>query len=144
MLAVNAVSGAIVAALGVVTPANPVLAAITGDPLVFALYALVILAAVAPAEELLYRGAIQGGLRSAFGAGWAIVGAAGLFGLMHLGQYLVLGTPVTTAVVVSLVVIAFNGVIIGLLYERTGTLLVPIAAHGLFNVALLVIGGLGA
>jgi membrane protease YdiL (CAAX protease family) len=130
---------ALFTALGVSTADDTLGSLFAGEPLMLAAFVLLTLFVVAPAEELLFRGAIQGGLRTAFGAGGAILGGAILFGLMHLPQYLLLGTPLTAAVWLSLVPITVFGAVYGALYERTGNLLVPIAVHGLYNVALLAI-----
>ena len=144
VLAIQFASQAVMSTLGISTPDDSLVGVLASDPLVAIAYGLTMLIIVAPAEELLFRGAIQGGLRTRFGAGFAIAGSAVLFGLMHITQYLVFGMPLTTAIWLSLGFITINGLVYGLLYERTRNLLVPILVHGFYNIGLLAAFTLGA
>jgi membrane protease YdiL (CAAX protease family) len=80
-------------------------------------------------EELLFRGILQSGLRRAIPIRrgshrhrWvAILLTATFFGLLHMP---------TPQYVPALIVL---GILLGYLYERTGSLLVPILVHMLFN-----------
>jgi membrane protease YdiL (CAAX protease family) len=80
-------------------------------------------------EELLFRGILQSGFRkllpprshSLYHRWIAIVCVATLFGLMHL---------TTPQHVPALIVL---GILLGILYERTGSILAPIYLHVLFN-----------
>lgn len=139
--------GGVVAALVVVTAASAVFAAlglvpgsVIGDAafedptLLLGLAALSILL-VAPAEEFLYRGVVQGRLRWSFGPVGAVVASSLLFGSVHLGNY----TGDAAAVVSGAVVIACGGLVFGTLYERTRNLAVPIFAHAVYNTLLLVV-----
>lgn len=80
-----------------------------------------------PAEELLFRGVIQGVLRRAYGVVPGIVFASVLFALFHLpalsGDDLL---PV-------LFILFLSGVLLGALYEYSRTLVVPIMVHALWN-----------
>lgn len=106
------------------------------DPtLLLGLAALSILL-VAPAEELLFRGAIQGRLRRQFGSIPAVVVASLLFGAMHLANY----TGSILPILAGVGLISVVGAIFGLLYERTNNLAVPIVVHATYNVLLLVTG----
>ncbi|WP_336024987.1 CPBP family intramembrane glutamic endopeptidase [Halobellus salinisoli] len=88
----------------------------------------------APAEELLFRGIIQGRLRQTFEGVPGILLAAVCFGLMHVPvAALSAGMGPASAFVETSV----SGAIFGVAYERTGNLLVPSVAH-----ALLWTGGL--
>lgn len=87
---------------------------------------------VAPVEEFVFRGVIQGRLRGRFGPAPAIVGASLLFGSLHLANYS--GNPV--AIVAGALMIAAVGSIFGTLYERTGNLAVPILVHAIYNTIL--------
>ena len=83
---------------------------------------------IAPvAEELFFRGVCQTALNHVFRRRWlstVLVGAA--FGLAHLQQ---------PQVVAPLIVL---GVILGYVYERTGSLVAPITMHLLFNLKTMI------
>jgi Predicted metal-dependent membrane protease len=90
---------------------------------------------VGPAEELLFRGVVQGLLRRVLGATGAIVSAAGLFGLIHL-----LAVQGTSGQLVLYVAVAtLLGGVLGYLYERTANIAVPGLAHGGYNACLFAI-----
>lgn len=89
---------------------------------------------VAPAEELLFRGAIQGRLRTTFGPVGAVGGASLLFGSIHATNFG--GSLVGAAVGAGIITI--SGLVFGVLYERTRNLVVPILAHASYNTVLLV------
>jgi len=85
-------------------------------------------------EEILFRGILQTGVASLLGWGkptnrarWGAVGVtAMLFGMMHTG------TPHYIPALMLL------GVLLGYVYERTGSLWVPIGLHMLFNMKSLL------
>ena len=89
---------------------------------------------VAPAEEFLFRGVVQGRLRQSFGPVGAVAGASLLFGSTHLANY----TGALGPVVAGALLIVVTGSVLGSIYERTGNLAVPILAHATYNVALLL------
>lgn len=95
---------------------------------------------VAPAEELLFRGIVQGRLRETFGPAGAILGASLLFGSLHLPNYL----GPATQMVAGALLITVTGAVLGYLYERTGNLTVPVVAHAAYNVVLSAVGYLSA
>lgn len=83
-----------------------------------------LLAFVAPlAEELLFRGFMFGVLAERIGPWWGALGAGSVFGLVHVA-----GSPVTTVVVLAIL-----GVVLCLLFWRTGSLLPCIALHAANN-----------
>jgi hypothetical protein len=88
---------------------------------------------IAPTEELLFRGIVQGRLRGAFGPGAAILLASLLFGAIH---FLNFGGPLPARLAPTLTIAAVS-LLFGYAYERTGNLLVPIVVHGGYNAALL-------
>lgn len=108
--------------------------AATADPTFLLGLAALSVLVVAPVEEFVFRGVIQGRLRSQFGPVPAVLGASLLFGSLHLANYS--GNPV--AVVAGALLIAAVGTVFGALYERTGNLVVPVVAHAVYNVFLLV------
>jgi len=107
----------------------------SADPTLMLVVGVLSVVLFAPAEELLFRGAIQGRLREVFGSRWAVVGASTLFGVWHLLNFAgsVLGTVLAAAVlgVVSL--------LWGYAYERTDNLAVPILTHGLYNLTFMLL-----
>lgn len=79
------------------------------------------------AEEMFFRGLLQTVLiRTIRRRALGIALASLIFGLAHAGQPQVVPA------------IALFGVILGVLYERTGGLLAPIVAHALFNARTLL------
>lgn len=116
-------------AVGVAPVQNRAIDPESHAPAYFLWMMVISIAVVGPAEELLFRGAIQGLLKRAWGARVAIVAASALFGLLH---YTVGSGSVAGAL--AYVLVAFLlGLVLGGLYERTGNLLVPALAHGGFN-----------
>lgn len=130
--ALNSAVTQLVEWLGYEIPVHSVLLTLqdTEVPPVLQVVALFGAFALAPlGEEILFRGIIQTGMHRASIPRWgsmhhrwiAIIVTATLFGLMHLG---------TPHQIPALIVL---GIILGYLYERTGSLLVPILVHMLFN-----------
>ena len=96
------------------------------------------------AEELIYRGLMQTGLRTGLGVGetrrargldWIAVGMTGvIFSVVHLG----------TADAHSLVILFALALAMGIAYERSGRLLVPIMMHAGFNGVNILIAQVSA
>lgn len=87
-------------------------------------------------EEVLYRGVLQQTLRAAgVPRVGAIVVTAALFAVMHLGDGAVDGASAWSALPALFVL----GLLFGVLYERTGRLAAPIAAHALFNIINILV-----
>ena len=103
-----------------------------GDPVAY--YGAMIVVSillVGPAEELLLRGVVQGGLRRSFDAAPAILIAAVMFGALH-GS--VEGTVPEQVAYMGVTIVL--GAVLGVLYERTENVLVPGLAHGLYNAII--------
>ena len=116
---------------GLQTGENPATTA-AGDPVMYFMAMIVVqIVFVGPAEELLVRGVVQGGLRRSFGPAPAILIASVLFGLLHFG---VGGTLPERLAYVGIVTIL--GALLGILYERTGNIVIPALAHGLYNAII--------
>jgi len=79
-------------------------------------------------EELIFRGGIYGALRRTLHPALAVAASALLFGLVH--------DPVVAAPAAAL------GVMLAILYERTGSLAAPLAFHALHNGATLLVATL--
>ena len=78
-------------------------------------------------EELLFRGLIQRDLMGAFGWKWGLLGSSLIFAIMHL----------TWRSIPELGFVFLAGLILGFLYWKTNSLVVPIVAHGINNVILV-------
>lgn len=86
-------------------------------------------------EEVLYRNGIQKYLTEHLEAGTAIAVTSVLFAAAHLPA-LATGSP--GPAIASLALIFVLSVIIGVCYERTRNLLVPVVIHGGYNVAVFL------
>jgi len=89
-------------------------------------------ALIAPvAEECFFRGILQNGLMNLMKNRWlGVAASAALFGALHAG-----GPDHPQPHVVP--ALAVFGVMLGVLYLRTGSLLAPVVAHALFNAKTL-------
>lgn len=85
----------------------------------------------APAEELLFRGVVQGLFRRSYGIVPGIVAASLVFGFVH--YVALVGTGSRLAYILIAVV---SGLVLGALYEYTKNLVVPIAVHACWNVLI--------
>jgi membrane protease YdiL (CAAX protease family) len=94
-----------------------------------ALVAAVLLAPVA--EELLFRGLLYRALRRRRSVAVAATVSSVLFAAIHL--------DVAVTQPLALVGLALVGVVLALAYERTGSLVVPVAAHAGYNGTALVL-----
>jgi len=82
-------------------------------------------------EEVLYRGVMQQALRSGgVGRRASIALTSAIFAFMHLGDGAVSGAAAWSALPALFIL----GLLFGVLFERTGRLAAPIAAHALFNL----------
>lgn len=89
-------------------------------------------------EELFYRGYVQGSLRRRWGAPAAILTANLLFATRHAAQ-LALVQPYPWAAAAGWVTFSFlAGLAFSWLYERTGSLWLPVFVHYAFNLIPLV------
>jgi membrane protease YdiL (CAAX protease family) len=113
---------------------SPIVDAGTGTNATTVLLAMIAVSflVIAPLEELLFRGLIQGRLSEVYGSTVGVLTASALFALMHLpGFGGVLGGRLLTVLGLFAVSLVF-----GWLYERTGNLVIPWAVHGLYNASL--------
>jgi len=78
-------------------------------------------------EEIMFRGFVYGYLRRSLGVIAGLVVQALFFGALHFSQ------DGNASVVISMISSSIIGVILGGLYERTGSLLASIVCHGVIN-----------
>ena len=94
---------------------------------------LVVIAGVvlAPlAEELVFRGLLHRALRSRLRRVPATIISSGLFAIVH--------TEVAVSQPLGLVGLAAVGAVLALAYERTGSLVVPVAIHAVYNAVTVI------
>jgi hypothetical protein len=129
---------AVLAATGLAAPPDAMLEAAAVEPLILVAFAVLSLVLIGPAEELFFRGAVQGNLRTAFGPVVAIGLTGLLFGLVHVTGFLSAGVALSVPVLGALSLNVLSGLVFGALYERTGNLTVPVVVHGLTNAVGLL------
>lgn len=131
---VNVGIGVLFTLLDLEVAANQVIEAGKQEPVRFLLMIPVTVLFVAPAEEVVFRGVVQGLFRKAYGVVPGVVLASALFGV---GHWLALaGTGGGKLAYVAIA--AALGLVLGTLYELSDNLTVPIAVHGLYNTLLFV------
>jgi membrane protease YdiL (CAAX protease family) len=92
---------------------------------------------VAPAEEAFFRGVVQGRLRRAFGPVVSVLVASLLFTVVHVFNFVTFEQSL--GIVVPLGAIFVAALVLGVTYERTANLAVPIVIHGAYNSTLAVV-----
>jgi membrane protease YdiL (CAAX protease family) len=126
-------------AVGLAVPADAMVVVAQSHPWILLAFAALSLPLIGPAEELFFRGAVQGNLRTAFGPVAAIGLTSLLFGAVHITGFLSTGVALSPAVLGSLSLNVLSAVVFGALYERSGNLTVPVIVHGLTNAIGLVV-----
>lgn len=81
---------------------------------------MISLVIVAPAEELLFRGLVQGALTASFGKNKGILLASSIFALSHFDPWRGVGAIIL-------------GTVAGYVFQKTGNISAPIVMHGLTN-----------
>ena len=112
---------------------NAIIGVIEANPEIILYLIPVTVFVVAPGEELLFRGVVQGLLRRSLGVGPAIAVASLLFGGIHIVS--ISSGDAWTYVLVATAL----GAVLGLAYEYTENLVVPIIVHAIWNAALFVL-----
>jgi membrane protease YdiL (CAAX protease family) len=90
-----------------------------GDPAALGAILLLVTIWIPVAEEITFRGIVYGALRRYLGRAAGMIGSAVLFALLHDRS--------------ALVPILAVGLLLAWIYERTGSIVAPIAAHMLHN-----------
>jgi len=89
---------------------------------------------VSVAEESFFRGFLYGYARSVIGVTWALICQATLFGILHWGY---LGP--TVFLKVSYVCV---GLLLGILYERSDSVIPGVACHWVMGITAVAFGGI--
>ena len=121
----------VIEALGVETAENAAIEQGRQQPVLFLYLIGVTILLTAPAEELLFRGLVQGLFRQAYGVVPGVVVASVLFGVVHWVALSGAGSRLT-----YIAVAAALGLVLGAVYEKTENLTVPILVHGVYNAVL--------
>lgn len=129
LLSAIVVIGAVLSQFDVATARNQIEQVGTENPAVLLYMIPLAFLVIGPGEELLFRGAVQGVLRRAYGPAPAIVLASALFGVAHVAALIGSASGILTYVVVVFLL----GAILGVVYERTRNLVVPALVHGAYN-----------
>jgi len=103
------------------------------NPVLFLYMVPVALFFVGPAEELVFRGVVQGLFRRAFGVVPGVVFASLLFGM---GHYLAISSGSAWTYILTASAL---GLVLGAVYEYTENIVVPALAHGSWNAGLFVL-----
>jgi membrane protease YdiL (CAAX protease family) len=91
-------------------------------------------------EEVYFRGYVQGVLRERKGVRYAILMAALLFAVRHYMQMLLLLPKYPVFAATAWVCMAFPlGIVLGIIYEKTKSLWIPVAVHYVFNIIPLLL-----
>ncbi|MBP2017814.1 membrane protease YdiL (CAAX protease family) [Symbiobacterium terraclitae] len=86
-------------------------------------------------EEFLFRGALQTRLSQLLGDGWGLVLASLVFGIVHLGlNTKSLGGDYLAGLAASVVFQATSGLLFGLTFMRTRSLIAPTEVHIVRNM----------
>lgn len=139
VLAVTLGGMATLEAVGLTAPADAMLVVAQSHPWILLAFAALSLVLIGPVEELFFRGAVQGNLRTAFGPIAAIGLTSLLFGAVHVTGFLSAGVSLSPAVMGMLSLNVLSAIVFGALYERSGNLTVPAIVHGLTNAIGLVV-----
>ncbi len=129
----------IIETLGVQTAENAAITQGRENPQLFLYLIGVTILLTAPAEELLFRGLVQGLFRQAYGVVPGILVASAMFGVVHWVALTGAGSRLTYIAVAGVL-----GIVLGALYEKTENLAVPILIHGLYNAILFSVAYLVA
>jgi len=103
------------------------------NPVLFLYMVPVALFFVGPAEELVFRGVVQGLFRRSFGVVPGVVLASLLFGL---GHYLAISSGSAWTYILTASAL---GLVLGAVYEYTESIAVPALAHGGWNAGLFLV-----
>ena len=132
LLGLYAVATALFGALGISGAESAIVEQGADQPVYFLFLVPVTILLVGPTEELVFRGILQGLFREAYGTPVAVAAASAVFAAVHISSYSGEGLFATLAVVLLL------GGVLGVVYEKSGNLVVPAAIHGLFNTVQFV------
>jgi len=130
MLALLWVFGVVTSALDVPSASHGVVSRIEANPTIALVMVVVSIVAVAPGEELLARGFVQGSLYRVYPDWMAVVVASAVFAAVHVFAY---WTAPAAAVVASLLQLFVISLVLGWVYVRTRNLVAAVVAHAVYD-----------
>lgn len=128
--------GALVEFFGIQSASNEVQSIASETPVTFLYMIPLAFISIGVSEEILFRGVIQRKLVPHFGVGGGLVAASLLFGAAHV---FALQSSSIAALLVTMTILSLLGLIMGLAYEKTDNLMVPILIHGAYDAVLFAI-----
>jgi len=135
LLVTNFTFGFIFTYLNLDVAENAVLGVAESNP-IYLLYLIpIMLFFVGPAEELLFRGVLQGVLRDAFNTKISIFITSLLFGFIHTSA----AGGFSNEAMLYILTTFMLGIILGYIYELKESLIIPIVAHGIYNSILVIV-----
>lgn len=132
LLVVNLVFMILLSQLPIESAQNATVTQGLQNPVLFLYLIPISVLIIAPVEEFLFRGLVQGSLSELLSPSAAVGIASVLFGISHAGALSATDISVLPYVAVATVL----GIILGVAYEKEETILVPILAHGVYNAVL--------
>ena len=135
-LGVLILAGIVAEVIGIEPTESQVVEFVEGDPTMVLIMIAIVFLFNAPAEEFLFRNVIQKRLYLAFSRVGAIGVTSVIFALIHAPVFALDETGALAsadAVFLSLTIIFLGSIVFGYIYAKTDNILVPIAAHALYN-----------
>lgn len=121
--------------IGIETAENAVVSMGDNDNFLFLLLIPVMIFLVAPVEEYLFRGILQGAIRKNFTKKVAILSSGVIFGLFHI---VALISTNVLSLIFPLLGLSLLGILLAYVYEKYQNMLIPVVAHGVYNSTVLL------
>lgn len=131
LVALNLGIGAVFEALGVESAPHTIIETARASPGILLVLIPLSYLVIGPGEELLYRNIIQKSLYDVYSRPAAIVVASAIFAGVHFFAFS--SGPGLLATFNTLLVVFTLSLVLGVVYERTGSVVVPALVHGTFD-----------
>ncbi len=104
------------------------------NPVYILYFVPIMLLFIGPIEEFLFRGILQGVLRDFYGVNKGLILASFVFGLIHIPA----AGGISQGALVYVITTFLLGLILGYIYEKKKSILIPSIIHGAYNSILLI------
>ena len=131
LVALNLGIGAVFEAVGLESAPHSIIETARGSPGILLVLIPLSYLVIGPGEELLYRNVVQKSLYGVYSRPAAIVVASGIFAGVHFFAFS--SGPGLLATLNTLLVVFALSLVLGVVYERTGSVVVPALVHGTFD-----------